>query len=311
MTQIRDYRPEDAPALQDLLRQIWGQDAWTVQYYRFGAGAPTVRGGFLRTLVADEGGIAVGFGSAWTNPFHPHALYVGINVHPRFQRRGLGTRLLTALAQRNPGRLPLQGCIWEHSVSGVRFARRHGFAEVRRTWEPALQLAALPDHLHADCEVRCEALGYVILPLAALLEAPDGEQRLAALLAEIYTATHRVNPPQTMAPDGWVELLRRDPPDPEASFAALHRGRPVAMSTAHADDGGELTLSWRGVGEGHRAHERELILALTRRQLLAARGRGLTAVRGEFDSTNPWAMIQLQALPFEAAPCWVTFRRET
>ncbi|MFO7273623.1 MAG: GNAT family N-acetyltransferase [Bacillota bacterium] len=309
MAQIRDYRPEDAPALQDLLRQIWGQDTWTVQYYRFGASAPTAQGGFLRTLVADEGGTLVGFGSAWTNPFHPHALYVGINVHPRFGRRGLGTRLLMALAQRSPGRLPLQGSTWEHSESGMRFARRHGFTEVRRTWEPELPLGDPQEDLHADCESRCAALGYAIVPLADLQAASDGLRQLAPLLAEIYTATHGPNPPRTMDADGWTDLLRRDPPDPEASFIALRHGRPVAMSAAHPDPDAGLILSWRGVAAGHRAHERDLILALTRRQVLAAHRRGLPALKGEFDSTDPWAMIQMEAFPFRPAPCWVTFRR--
>ena len=54
---------------------------------------------------------------------------------------------------------------------------------------------------------------------------------------------------------------------------------------------------------------RDLILALTRRQVLAAHRRGLPALKGEFDSTDPWAMIQMEAFPFRPAPCWVTFRR--
>lgn len=309
MTQIRGYRPEDAPALRDVLRQVWGDDPWAQEYYRFGPDAAADPTRFRCTLVAETDGAPVGFGSAWTNPFHPHALYVGVNVHPRYQGRGLGTQLLDALVRSGPGHLPLLGSTWEHSASGVHFLQRRGFTEVRRTWEPVLHLAEVAADLYADCEARCASLGYTIVPLSDLSRLPGGTERLAALLAEVYEAAHAVNPPRTMDLGGWVALLHRDPPDPEASFIACHRGRLAAMSAAHADLDHGLIISWQGVSQEHRHHERDLILALTRRQILAVRRRGLPELRGEFDSTNPWAMIQLQAFPFETSPCWVTFRR--
>jgi len=69
-------------------------------------------------------------------------------------------------------------------------------------------------------------------------------------------------------------LARRDPPDPEASFIACRADRLVAMCAAHLDADGGVMLSWPGVSVEHREHERELVLGLTRRQVLAARRRG-------------------------------------
>lgn len=67
--------------------------------------------------------------------------------------------------------------------------------------------------------------------------------------------------------------------------------------------------TWSGVTEAHRQHERDLILALTLRHINHAITHGAALLEGEFDSTNPWAMLKLGAFPFRPAPCWLTFQR--
>ena len=105
----------------------------------------------------------------------------------------------------------------------------------------------------------------------------------------------------------WVHLLRTDPPDSAASFVAFAGDVVVAMSLAHADD--LLTFTWSGVTASHRHHERDLVVGLALRQAAVAVGRGITAVKGEFDSTDPWDVLLMEALPFAPAPAWLTFQR--
>jgi GNAT superfamily N-acetyltransferase len=308
---IRAYIPEDSPYVEGILRHIWGNEPWALRYYRFGPDSPPDSPQFLRTVVAEDGGRTVGFGTAWTNPFHPHALYVSVNVHPAMRGQGFGSQLLEALEQFNTRRLPLQGCTWETSVAGVRFLEQRGFVPVRRTWEPILDVADVDVDALSHFEERCVDLGYAILNLTDLVDRPDHEAKMAALLAEVYTATHSINPPRTMALQGWIDRLREDPPVNEATALAVQGDRYVALSAAHPDAPESLTITWAGVSEGVRQHERELMLALTLRQVLYAVRQGATSLQGEFDSTNPWSMIQLGALPFRPAPCWVTFQRLT
>lgn len=306
---VRPYTPDDASCLETLLRQIWGNDEWTCGYYRFGSDSPPDSPRFFRTVVSEEGGRPVGFGSAWTNPFHPHALYVSVNVHPAFRGRGFGTHLLEALTSLNTRRLPLQGCLWETSGDGVRFLKRNGFVEIRRTWNPILHVADVDiDALHRfeDC---CTQHGYTIVSLASLAQSIDHEAKMAALLAEVYTRTHCSNPPRRMEIQGWVDLLRSDPPTQEATFLALQGTQCVGMSAAYREDPDRLALAWAGVTEEHLQHEREMVLALTLHQVSYAVGQGVTELQGEFDSTNRWAIMQMSAFPFLPAPCWMTFQR--
>lgn len=306
---IRPYTPTDSPYLASIRREIWGNDPWSLRYYRFGPDSPPDSPTLFRTLVAEVGESPVGFGSAWTNPFHPHALYVSLNVLPASQRRGLGGLLLQALDQLNSQRLPLQACTWETSVTGVHFLERRGFGRVRRTWEPTLHLAEVNLEAWSHLVPACADLGYSIHSLADLAAGFDHEERLATLLAEVYTATHGLNPPRPMGLEGWIDLLRRDPPNPQMTFLALRGDQYVALSTAHGDDPEDLAIGWTGVTAGEHPHERALILALTLRQIRSAQNHGATTLQAEFDDTNPWSMLQLGAFPFRPAPCWLTFQR--
>lgn len=127
--------------------------------------------------------------------------------------------------------LPLQACSWETSVHGIRFLKRNGFAEIRRTWNPILYVADVDAAALRSFDDRCVEHGYSILRLADLAGRTDHEEKWAALLAEIYMRTHATNPPRPMEIQGWVEMLRKDPPDQEATFLAL---RDVSPSPGRA-----------------------------------------------------------------------------
>ncbi len=306
--QIRPFEPIDSPHIEQLLRTVWGDDTHSLNYYRVGPDSPPDSHRFLRTLVSEADGRLVGLGSVWVNPFHPHALYLGIHVHPAWRRQRIGQRLFHALCAYSQPQTPIQAALWETSVSGVRFLHRNGFQEVRRTYTPTLIIADVDTASFGRFESRCAEQGYRLESLSALAQNPDHEAKLAALLATVYTATHPINPPRQMELSGWIDLLHRDPPDGATSFIALYGDQYVALSTAHQGDSSRPTITWSGVAEGHRSQERELIVGLTLRQITQAARAGLREIEGEFDSTSPWAMIQLGTFPFQPAPCWLTFQ---
>jgi GNAT superfamily N-acetyltransferase len=306
---IRPFTPADVPHLEELLGQIWGSEPGAREYYRFGPDSPPDSPRFFRTLVAEEDGATIGFGSAWINGFHPHALYVSVNMHPAWRGRGAGTRLLEALDALNSTRLPLQACTWATSAAGVRFLERHGFQLVRRTYEPVLHIADVDRDAFRSFGDRCADHGYTLASLADLMQEPHHQEKLALLLCEVFTATHGINPPRPMDLHGWIDVLRNDPPSEVGSYVALHGVEYIAMSTVHQDEPDRLSLGWRGVAKAHRHNERDLILALTLAHISHAAGHGAEILAGEFDTTDPWAMMQLGAFPFRPAPCWLTFQR--
>lgn len=304
-----------------VISQLWGRDWGDGERPQFGADADPPE--LLRTVVAESGERVIGFGSLWTETVHPHALYVAVGLAPAWQGRGLGERVMDCLLhlRGSVSHLPLLTAIWDTNQRGARFLARYGFVPVRQTWEPVLPVASGGlsrfCELHAAVAARCKRAGYRIASLSQLAGDPDRDLRVAALCREIYAATHTMNPPADLGADVWRDLLFGDPGGgsphnplvEEGGFVAIRGAEFAGVALLHA--GAEpsiLELGWRGVGEGHRPWSKSLVLALTLEQLFYAMQRGCD-LQAEVDSTDPWAMLMYQALPFRPAPAWVTWRR--
>jgi N-acetylglutamate synthase-like GNAT family acetyltransferase len=272
-------------------------------------------------VVAESPERVIGFGSLWTEMLHPHALYVAVGLVPEWHGRGLGSRLMGGLLRlRGPvSHLPLLTAIWETNDRGARFLARYGFVPVRQTWEPVLPVASGSPaessrfrSLHAAEAARCKRAGYSIASLAQLSDDPEWNFRVAVLCGEIYAATHTMNPSADISPDAWRDLIFGNPDDApveEGSFVATRGAELAAAALLHPGaEPAVLELGYRGVGKEHGPWSRSLVLALTLAQVLYAMQRGCD-LRAEVDSTNPWAMLMYEALPFRPSPAWVTWRR--
>jgi len=316
---IRPYELPDEAAVTAIVSQSWGLDWQGGTYPPYGPA--TDEPAFLRTVVAESERRLVGFGTIWTAPMHPHTLYSAVGVEPAQQGRCFGRQLMERLlALRGPrASLRMQTAIWETNERGARFLRHHGFTPVRRTWEPVLPvtselLGAVPKLQRAQAVrvARCKRAGYVISALSELARDRAWTVKVAALCAEVYAATHLINPPTTVSRSTWEEIVFGDPEDPlleEGSFVAMSGDDPVAFGLLHpCTEPWILELGWRGVAEGHRSWSRSLVLALTFEQVVYAMRVG-SDLRAEVDSTDPWAMLMYQALPFRPAAAWVTWQR--
>lgn len=300
--QLREVRPADHAALKRLLRLIWGDDPTAPWYFRLGGKAAAV--------VAEKGGEAVGFGSLWANRFHPNACYFGVHVHPAHRGIGIGRALLERVTAMNQQNLPLQTSIWESGRSGARFLLQNGFREIRRTFEPILPVDEVESAGYAVFEHRCREAGYEFRSLAELAREDGRNRQVAALCAELYQATHQANPPAAFTLQEWEEIIFGDPLLEAGCQVAVKDGHYVAISLLHpGDEEGVAELGWRGACEAHQARGRDLVLALTLRQVAFARASGIVRLTGEFDTTDPGALIQLEHLPFRPAPAWITYRR--
>ncbi len=315
---IRPFELRDERAVAAIVSQSWGVDWAGGRYPRYGPAADGEE--FLRTIVAESESQVIGFGTMWTAPMHPQTLYGAVGVEAAQEGRGLGRELFDRLLLlRGPKAcLQMQTAIWETNERGARFLARNGFVPVRKTWEPILPvtsevLRSLPRFQRAQAVrvARCTPAGYVIVPLWKL-GGDRSRLKVAALCAEVYAAAHEANPPATLSHRAWHDLLFGNPEDPlleEASFVAVKGDDPVAVALLHPGaEPGVLQLGWRGVAESHRSWSRTLVLALTWEQVFYGMNRGCD-LRAEVDSTDPWAMIMHNALPFRRAPAWVTWQR--
>lgn len=308
---IRPYRANDAPHLRQLLRHIWGDDETAAHYYRFGEESPADSPRYMHTIIAECDGQRVGFGSLWTARFHPYTVYCGINVHPAWQGFGAGWQMFEQLLRTKPDGRPLQTSTWETSVRGLSFLERNGFTAFRRTYTPLLSVAAVDRDAYRPFAARIAQAGYRTVSLTDLVDSPENRRRVAVLCAEIYQATHQDNPPAHLSTAEWEETVFGQPLTAAGSFVAEKDGEYAAVSLLHpADEPGALELGWRGVAHTSRDHQRDLILALTLEQVIWSAGNGCAVLRAEVDTTNPWAKLLLEYLPFGPAPSWITFRRE-
>jgi GNAT superfamily N-acetyltransferase len=273
------------------------------------------------TVVAESSRRVIGFGSLWTNTWHPHAQYVAVGVARAWQGRGIGTRLMDDLLDlRGSHRhLPLLTGIRERNRRGAQFLARYGFFPVRETWEPVLPVASWGEveisrfrRLQAAVKDHCKQGGYSIVPLSQLSCDPGWDLRVAVLCGEIYAATHTMNPVAAQSAESWRDQIFGDPDDSpiaEGSFVAIQGAELAGVALLHpSGEPGVLDLGWRGVGDGHHPWSGSLVLALTLEQAFYALQRGCD-LQAEVDSTDPWAVLMHKALPFRPAPAWVTWRR--
>lgn len=77
---------------------------------------------------------------------------------------------------RSAGGIPLITSLWEAQSPGLRFARKHGFMELRRTFTPELRLS-LPDVLAIrSLETAVLVDDYEIIPLTTVADGPQRQQ---------------------------------------------------------------------------------------------------------------------------------------
>jgi GNAT superfamily N-acetyltransferase len=311
---IRPYDPSDEAAVAALISQVWGRDWADGELPAFGADADS-------TVVAETSRRVIGFGSLWTNGWHPGALYAAVGVAPAKQGRGVGTQLMDHLLTLRGSRnhLPLLTGILENNRRGAQFLVQYGFVPVQQTWQCVLPIGSWGEEdrsrlhrLHAGITADCKRGGYSIVPLSELRDNPELDLRVAALCANIYSTTHTINPPSTQSAESWRDLIFSNPDDPlleEGSFVAMRGAEFAAVALLHpGTEPGFLELGWRGVGDGHHLRSGSLVLALTLEQVFYALQRACH-LQAEIDSTDPWALLLHKTLPFLSAPAWVTWRR--
>jgi GNAT superfamily N-acetyltransferase len=308
---LRPFAPQDHEPLTHLLRTLWGDDPTANAYYRFGP-ASSPGAAFLHTIVAEHDGHIAGFGSLWTNRMHPYSLYIGVNVHPDHQARGIGAAIYARLLRARGGyaSLPLQTATWSDCVPVLRFLARHGFREDKRTYLPRIQLSGVRISGYRTVEEQCAVAGYRVASLAELAPTLERNRRVAALAADLYRATHPSNPPAPLTPAEWEEIVFDDIVE-AGCFVALKGDEYGGISFLHPHEQPDtLWFGWRGVASPYR-HDEDLILRmLVYHELRYAQRHGYARLQAEIDTTDPWAMRLLNLLPFSSERAWVTLRSE-
>ncbi|CAH8243944.1 hypothetical protein WJ0W_001183 [Paenibacillus melissococcoides] len=187
---------------------------------------------------------------------------------------------------------------------GRSFLSKHGFLEIRRTYETSFAVT------HAAGMEQCDdSLSREGAALIAYDRLDAGERQALALLSrQCYAETHTVNPLGQIDVSRWAELIESDVMA-EGSFAVMKNHAVIAYARMHPREAGAAELGWRGVYGGERERSRHWITKLTKRQVRYAQQLALERLYAEIDTTDPWALPMLDFFPFEPVPASVTYQR--
>jgi hypothetical protein len=304
---IRIYTPQDHDPVTALLQRVCG-DPLTAAYYRFGMRADPA--GVLITIVAEAADRIVGVGSLWTNRMHPTTLYCGVISDPRYQ--GIDSALYHRLIQLR-GRyatFPLQTAAWNTATPMIQFLQAEGFERDKCTYMPLIDLSQIHAAPDAAAVQRCSAAGYRVVSLAALPSSADRMQRLGALAAAIYGATHPSNPPAPLDPTEWARLIYDDSLEVAGSVVVLREHEFAGLGLLHVHEQPDhLAIGWQGVAAAYEQDEALIMPALISAEITYARQQGYRYLDAEIDTTDRWSMQLLSLIPTPPAEQWVTFRK--
>jgi GNAT superfamily N-acetyltransferase len=305
---IRIFEDRDYDAVAEVGNSIFPEYPATAEEMRFHDRHRQSDCPFQRWVAeSDEGVLASGSYEQFPWMNHPGRFYIGIQVRPERQRRGIGSRIyeriLEELAPLEP--CSLRAMVREDMIRGLEFLRRRGFQEERRQWESRLDVNAFDFSPYAELEEKVEKQGVEIRTLRELSEDPERDRKLFELCCEVWP--DMPTPEPFTRPDfaTWLKSLRENPNLlPDGYFIAVRGGEYIAISNlwaSQADD--SLYTGDTGVLRVYR--RRGVAIALKVRAVRYARDCGKPLIRTWNDTRNRAMLCINERLGFVKQPVWI------
>lgn len=240
------------------------------------------------------GGKLVGMVMAWKNEFHPYCTYFRLLTNPSYTREDIEAKLFAELRK---GELPFQTTIWETVTHLKEYYESSGVKEIRRTYMPILKVDAVIAQVERveDCLIKTlkDVLTNQLLKL-----------KLLQFVRKTYEETHLDNPVAKKSLEEWEKLLLDDVLV-EGSFIYLDKFEQNIEAYSFLHDSAQpatFELGWCGCVRF------EFLQRLLVKQIYYAKECNAHFLQGEFDTTSPFAMFSMKALPFEPCPTWITYQ---
>jgi len=312
---IRDFRPEDYPALVAINNASFPDHPETEGEWRYEDEHFDRATYVQRRLVAVDraAGDPVGFSDYSHMPwsFDPRRFQAWINVHPNAQRRGVGgalhDRLLEEMRERKA--TAVKTSVRESMTDSVAWVQRRGFREVSRHWESRLDLQAFDPATFAKYANVPKGLRIVTLK-DELAEDPDRLRGVYEMGNAIGPDVPRTDPYTAPSFEMWRDMVLGPWSFPEAFFlgkdADLYVGQSdLARSESQPD---VLYTGFTGVRREYRG--RGVAWALKLAALSLAKARGYGEVR-TWNSTLNAPMLGINVkLGFVKQPAWIQFEKD-
>jgi mycothiol synthase len=278
---IRDFSSEDYPAMvaiHNSLNIIWPERPRTPEAW---AAVDRTRNPKCRhqRWVAVENGCVLGFSSYGQSPtdYPPHSFYVNMEVHPEYQRGGIGALLYEQVMQglQNFNAPALRADAFANLPQGFPFLQKRGFYEAFRETPVHLDVSAFDPNPYAGLEPKLKTIGIVIKTLRELESDPDRDRKIYDLYWQVNAdVPHEGEQTENPKFDEWVGWGLNDASIlHDAYFIALHGDEYIGLRELGKFPDSDLLLgSLLGVRREYR--QRGIGLALQLRGIAYAREHG-------------------------------------
>jgi GNAT superfamily N-acetyltransferase len=312
---IRDFQPEDYPALVEISNLLYPDNPTTVEEERFDDERFDRGKVFHRRLVAEDashgvvGSLSYGH-MPWS--FHPDRYAVWVGVHPRMQRRGIGGALATRLMDELRERRATAVRMWvrESMTESVAWLGRRAVRELHRSWESRLDVPALDASRFTE-EARVPDGIEVVTLEDELAEDPERLREVFEMDNVLSLDVPRVDPftppPFEMFRDSVVTGPRALP---EAFFLAKDGDRYVGVSNLERLESLPDTLYTGFTGVRREYRGRGIAMCLKLRAIDYARRRGFRWIRTGNSTLNaPMLGINMK-LGFVKENIWIVMGKD-
>ena len=313
---IRDFRPEDYDALVTINNTTFPEYPETVEEWRY-EDEHFDRTKYVQRRIAAsvlESGDLVGYAdyahTIWA--FDPGRFQIWINVHPDWQRRGIGGdlyhRLLEELRER--GATAVKTTVRESMAAEIAWVERRGFVEKSRHWESRLGLggfdpARFPKRTSPPAGIQIVSLK------EELAEDPDRLRAVYEFGNILGPDVPRTDPFTPASWEMWQTMVVGSPWSfPEAFFLAKDGDRYVGQSDLAKNESQPdiLYTGFTGILREYRG--RGIAQALKMHALAFAKARGYAEVRTWNSTINAPMLAINEKLGFKKQPAWIQFEKD-
>jgi len=310
-----DESDEDYQTVVDIVNALWPEYPISVEQMKHWDASREKKYRFTRIMGELDGKVVASgvYGeSSWTHV--PGKYFVAVNVHPDFQRRGIGTRfydhMVTEIAGYDPKPTTLTSDTREDKPDYVRFLTKRGFVQKLREQSSRLDLRAFDPGAFRDVVERVEAMGVEIVSVAELeLRDPDWMKEYYELDWIVSQDIPTVDP--LVKRDFEVFKKHMEGPGfvPEMFLIAILDGRQIGTASLWEQPASpdRLYTELTGVVPEHR--RKGVATALKVRSLEIGKRTGAKWVDTDNNDQNPMYLLNVR-LGFEPMPAWLIFRKE-
>lgn len=309
---IRLFTPDDYVMYNRLSNMLYPDYAITVDETRFLDQHRSASGSHQRWVMEDNGSItATCEYSQFLEGGQAGEFGCNIMVHPDFQQRGIGTymcnHLFAALQSRDA--VSLRNRVREDMLPGIRFLKKLGFCETKRSWESLINVQHFNRAYFAPIEEAVRTQGIEITTAPALASDLERDQKLYALYCELSQDVPGTANGKVMSYYTFMDyVLNGSLSLPDAFFVALHKREYIGMSFLQAsrqDD--TLYTGLTGVQRTYRRHSIALVLKL--HAIAYAQAHNHRQIRTWNDTTNMAMLSVNERLGFVKQLAWIYFMK--